>query len=129
MARSMTGVKPFSFAGLSIPVFWLGLVLQLLFSNTLGWLPSSGRASFAGGGLADRLAHLVMPVTVLAVAHAAGWSRYLRVDPLDCARAAFATPRARASRVRIVLRHAAARVAAVRDRRAARRVDHGVRAV
>ena len=65
-------------AGLSVPVFWLGLVLQLLFSNTLGWLPSSGRASFVGGGLGDRLAHLVLPVTVLAVAHAAGWSRYLR---------------------------------------------------
>jgi len=55
-------------AGLSVPVFWLGLVLQLLFSNTLGWLPSSGRASFVGGGLADRLAHLVLPVTVLALA-------------------------------------------------------------
>src|SRR3954469_6955814 len=58
-------------AGLSIPVFWLGLVVQLVFSNTLGWLPSSGRASFADGGPADRLAHLVLPVTVLAVAHAA----------------------------------------------------------
>ena len=95
-------------AGLSVPVFWLGLVLQLLFSNTLGWLPSSGRASFVGGGLADRLAHLVLPVTVLAVAHAAGWSRYLR----GSVRLALAQPFANAARARgvtetrIVLRHA-----------------------
>ena len=95
-------------AGLSIPVFWLGLVLQLLFSNALGWLPSSGRASFGGGGIADRLAHLVLPVTVLAVAHAAGWSRYLR----GSMRLALAQPFANAARARgvtegrIVLRHA-----------------------
>ena len=95
-------------AGLSIPVFWFGLVLQLLFSNTLGWLPSSGRASFAGGGMADRVAHLVMPVAVLAVAHAAGWSRYLR----GSMRLALAQPFANAARARgvgesrIVMRHA-----------------------
>jgi peptide/nickel transport system permease protein len=95
-------------AGLSIPVFWFGLVLQLVFSNTLGWLPSSGRTSFGGGGVADRLAHVVLPVTVLAVAHAAGWSRYLR----GSVRLALAQPFANAARARgvgegrIVLRHA-----------------------
>ena len=95
-------------AGLSIPVFWFGLVLQLVFSNTLGWLPSSGRASFGGGGIADRLAHVVLPVTVLAIAHAAGWSRYLR----GSVRLALAQPFANAARARgvgegrIVLRHA-----------------------
>lgn len=94
--------------GLSVPVFWFGLVLQLVFSNSLGWLPSSGRASFSGGGLGDRLAHLVLPVTVLAVAHAAGWSRYLR----GSVRLALAQPFANAARARgvtesrIVLRHA-----------------------
>jgi len=95
-------------AGLSIPVFWFGLVLQLVFSNMLGWLPSSGRTSFGGGGIADRLAHVVLPVTVLAVAHAAGWSRYLR----GSVRLALAQPFANAARARgvgegrIVLRHA-----------------------
>ena len=95
-------------AGLSIPVFWFGLVLQLVFANALGWLPSSGRTSFGGGGLADRVAHLILPVTVLAVAHAAGWSRYLR----GSMRLALAQPFANAARARgvtegrIVLRHA-----------------------
>ncbi|MGH7469867.1 MAG: ABC transporter permease [Longimicrobiales bacterium] len=65
-------------AGISLPVFWFGLVLQLLFANTLGWLPSSGRSSFTGGGFADRIAHIVLPATVLAAVHAAAWSRYLR---------------------------------------------------
>ena len=65
-------------AGISLPVFWFGLLLQLVFANSLGWLPSSGRASFGGGGVADHLAHLALPVAVLAVAHAAAWSRYLR---------------------------------------------------
>jgi peptide/nickel transport system permease protein len=65
-------------AGISLPVFWFGLILQLVFANELGILPSSGRSSFTGGGAGDRLAHLVLPVIVLAAVHAAAWSRYLR---------------------------------------------------
>jgi len=67
-------------AGISLPVFWFGLVLQLVFSNWLGWLPSSGRTSFAGGDLLEQLRHLLMPAAVLAAAHAAGWMLYLRAS-------------------------------------------------
>ena len=65
-------------AGISLPVFWFGLLLQLTFASALGWLPSSGRQSFGDGGVADQLAHLVLPATVLAVVLASAWSRYLR---------------------------------------------------
>jgi len=65
-------------AGISLPVFWFGLLLQLVFAITLGWLPSSGRASFGANSFADRIAHLVLPVLVLAAVQAAAWSRYLR---------------------------------------------------
>ncbi len=95
-------------AGISLPVFWFGLVLQLLFANWLGWLPSSGRMAFDGGGVGDRVAHLVLPAGVLAIAHAAGWMLYLR----GSLRATFATPLANAARARgigetqILLQHA-----------------------
>jgi peptide/nickel transport system permease protein len=69
---------PLAVAGISLPVFWFGLVLQLIFANTLGWFPSSGRASFGASGLGDRMAHIVLPATVLAFVQAAAWSRYLR---------------------------------------------------
>ena len=68
----------FAVAGISLPVFWFGLLLQLVFAGALGWLPSSGRQSFDGGDFADTLAHLIMPATVLAAALSAAWSRYLR---------------------------------------------------
>ena len=50
---------------------WFGLVLQLVFSLGLGWLPSSGRTTPGLGGPGDRFAHLVLPATMLAAVHAA----------------------------------------------------------
>ncbi len=79
-------VSMVTLVGLSIPVFWLGLVLQYLLSVRLGWLPSAGLESIGGSSVGDRLAHLVMPAAVLAFATSAGWTRYLRAGMIDALR-------------------------------------------
>ncbi len=72
-----------SFAGISIPVFWLALMMQLLFAISLGWLPVAGYETIGAGGFVDRLAHLAMPAVVLSLATVAAWSRYLRASMVD----------------------------------------------
>lgn len=95
-------------AGISLPVFWFGLVLQLVFAVSLGWVPSSGRSSLLGGDAADRLRHLALPAIVLASVHAAAWSRYLRASMIDALGQRFImAARARGvTRRALVVRHA-----------------------
>jgi peptide/nickel transport system permease protein len=73
-----TATSTAAFAGISLPLFWFALILQLVFAVQLGWLPSSGRTSVFDGSFEDRLRHLVLPAAVLAALHAAAWSRFLR---------------------------------------------------
>ena len=63
-----------SILGFSLPTFWVGLVLIMVFSVQLGWLPSNGRGdtvAFAGVAVsfltADGIAHLAMPAVNLAL--------------------------------------------------------------
>lgn len=73
----------------SIPSFYLAFALIALFSLELGWLPSASMYSIPPeegsllSGIADRAAHLVLPVTVLAVGSAAALARYTRGSLLD----------------------------------------------
>ncbi len=64
----------FSLAGISIPNFWLGPILAIVFSVELGWLPVSGRGT---------LAHLVLPAVSLGLALAAILARMTRASLLD----------------------------------------------
>ncbi|MDQ2652558.1 MAG: ABC transporter permease [Chloroflexota bacterium] len=72
-----------SYFGLAMPVFWFGLMLQLLFAVRLGWLPSAGMHSPEGGGFLDLLRHLALPAFTIAIGSIAGWSRYVRSSTVE----------------------------------------------
>ena len=72
------GLNLAAFAAVSLPVFWLGLVLVMLFAVGLAWLPASGVATVGEGGLFDRLRHLVLPAGALALAGFGLYFRYMR---------------------------------------------------
>ena len=91
-----------AYAGRSIPIFWFGLILIIVFHSTLTWpdfAPEAlaGKPLFPGGGmydvrlkqelgyvpLWDRIWHLVLPVTMLAVFGAAQYMRYTRSSMLE----------------------------------------------
>ena len=91
----------------SVPTFWLGLYLILIFAVGLGWLPSSGYPSvFDGGGIAN-LRYLVLPSLALAAPNAALIIRLTRASMLDVMREDFVrTARAKGlSPTRVLLRH------------------------
>jgi peptide/nickel transport system permease protein len=98
-----------AFFGISMPVFWFGLLMILTFAVTLGWLPTSGNATIgAEFDLVDRLRHLVMPAAVLALVSAAGYTRYIRGAMLEVIHQDYIrTARAKGLRERlIIVRHA-----------------------
>jgi peptide/nickel transport system permease protein len=97
-----------SFLGIAMPVFWFALILQLVFSVQLGWLPTSGRETVGDASVIDQLKHLILPAFVLSLRHIAVWSRYMRSSLLDVVRADYIrTARAKGLRERLVLsRHA-----------------------
>jgi len=68
--------------GVSVPRFWLGLMLMLLFAVTWRWLPVGGYRPFADG-IVDALRHLVLPALALGMAEAALIARMTRTAMLE----------------------------------------------
>ncbi len=93
------GAMTLALLGVSIPNFWLGPLLAIIFSVELGWLPVSGRGTWA---------HLVLPAISLGAALAAILARMTRATLLEELREPYVlAARARgASRTRAVMRHA-----------------------
>ena len=90
------GAMGFAFFGFSVPGFWLGLTLIIVFSVYLQWFPASGVASahLAGSGweiFHDRAQHLVLPVVTLAVSETASTTRYMRSSLLEVVRQDYIT--------------------------------------
>lgn len=93
-----------SVIGMSIPNFWYSLLLALLFSLVLGWLPTGGHGTWA---------HAVLPTLVIATSVAGVLSRYVRGSLLEeLSKPYIRTAKAKGlSRLRTVLRHAVPNIA------------------
>jgi len=122
-----------AFFGISMPPFWLGLILIILFSATWGWLPVSGRiayglqpASITGMHMVDSLLagrmdsflssveHLLLPSVTLGVALAAIIARVMRSSMLEVMRQDYVTlARAKGNREFIVVHKHALRNALI----------------
>ena len=72
--------------GVSLPVFWTGIMLIIVFALQLRWFPSSGMSSPYGSGVADVLWHLVLPAVTLGTASAAALARLTRSSVLEIIR-------------------------------------------
>lgn len=72
-----------SYFGLAMPVFWFGLMLQILFAVKLGWLPSASMHSPRDAGFLDLTKHLVLPAFTIAIGSIASWSRYVRSSTIE----------------------------------------------
>jgi len=125
-------VTTFSFFGTSMPVFWFGLLMIILFTLKfrewgLPYFPSGdvfttrvtpGSIQAVMGitpyTLADRIIHLVLPVMVLTLLYLAGWSRFMRSSMLEVLRQDYVrTARAKGLRERAVIAKHAARNALI----------------
>lgn len=74
--------------GISVPVFWVALVLLQVFAIHLNWLPGVGmrsvRVQYEGfEATLDVIRHMILPATVLSLAQTASWSRYQRSALLE----------------------------------------------
>jgi peptide/nickel transport system permease protein len=101
------GVSLFTFLGVSVPEFFWGIVLILVFARWLAWLPSGGLAE-PGAGLASYIAHAVLPAATLAFALIAHVSRMTRSSMLGALRSQYVrNARAKGLPERVVIfRHA-----------------------
>ncbi len=101
------GINLFAFAGISIPSFWLALMLIIIFSVSLGWLPAGGIAS-ANAGFVEYISYMVLPVLTIATLSIGSYTRYTRSSMLETLRHDYIrTARAKgASRRRVVWKHA-----------------------
>ncbi|HEU5196490.1 MAG TPA: ABC transporter permease [Methylomirabilota bacterium] len=98
-----------SLFGVSFPSFWLGIMLILLFSEALPWLPPSGLAEYGReSDLASRLRHAVLPTLTLGLIQMAALMRFTRSSLLEALRQDYVrTARAKGvAEARVVWRHA-----------------------
>ena len=113
----LSAVRPYSwfdriastlaFVGFSLPPFFTGILLILLFSITLDWLPFVYRADISAAGWQwwwEHIRQSLMPVAVLGLFQGASWTRYVRSAVLDVIRLDYVTTaRSKGLRERVVV--------------------------
>lgn len=95
--------------GISLPSFWIGLLMIMLFAVQLQWFPASGMVeAWGGGGWTDILHHLVMPAVTLSIVATGVIARLTRTAMLEVLRQDFIrTARAKGlSERKVIYRHA-----------------------
>ena len=97
-----------AFAGISIPPFWLAILLIIVFAVLLGWLPAGGMGLESGGGFLVRVEHAVLPVVALTLVTVGGIIRFVRAAMIEALRQDYIrTARAKGvSYGRVVMGHA-----------------------
>ena len=101
------------FAGISVPQFWLALMLLYIFALKLGWLPSFGmQSAYVESGFVpetiDAIKHYILPVTAITIVGLTGYMRYQRAAMLDVIKQDYVrTARAKGlSESKVILKHA-----------------------
>ncbi|WAH44541.1 ABC transporter permease [Alicyclobacillus fastidiosus] len=93
----------------SMPAYWLGIIMVIVFAIDLKWFPAGGiiNNQDPNPGFLDRLHHLILPSITLALISLAGWSRYMRSSVRDTLLLDYVrTARAKGLRERrVVFRH------------------------
>lgn len=100
------GVNLLAFAGVSVPQFWLALLLIILFAVQLQWLPAGGPPP-AGADAATIMMHYALPVACIAIASVGDHTRFVRASVIEVMRQDYvrtATAKG-AGPARLVLRH------------------------
>lgn len=103
------GINLFVFAGISVPPFWLALILMTLFAVILGILPAGGTAQAAGAsGFWESGKYLVLPIASLTITSIGGHARYMRAAMIETLRNDFIrTARAKGlSQTQVITGHA-----------------------
>ena len=95
----------FAFAGISIPPFWLAILLIMVFAVGLGWLPAGGMGT--RGELASQARHLILPVAAMTLLTVGGIIRFMRAAMMEALRQDYVrTARAKGlSTARVVVAH------------------------